>query len=162
MVGKLEENKEVDSWWRFKTSKQVFVSQTHWRWMRTGMQGRKWNAAQVSPSLRSSLLPDLPSCSNAALPLPFTTRTCTHLMPEHVSTTTASDQTTPSRNTGIMRKPVFFLGIFFRHWSARCYNRTETNKGRQLKESKSMFLQFTSRRRDFHILHMRKDVRFCP
>lgn len=162
MVGKLEKDKEVDSWWRIKTSEQVFGSLTFRRWMRTGMQGRKWNASQVPPSLWSSSLPDLLSCSNAALLLPFTTRTCTHMMPEHVSQPLLPDQTTLSHNIGIMRKPVFFLGIFFRHWSAPCYNCSETNKGRQLKESKSMFLQFTLRRRDFHILYMRKNVRFYP
>lgn len=53
----------------------------------------------------------------------------------------------------------FFLVLFsFWHWCASCYEHSDMNKERQLKEDKLMFLEFAPRKRDFLILYIRMQV----
>lgn len=138
------------------------------------MEEEKEQDRQVRAGRKCSRVPVLPSLSEAALQdLPFLwvhvatlflfsvfvdargrntfSTTCVHNHCFQMSNDFAHHRNDEEK--------AFFLGLFsFWHWSASCYEHNDMNKERQLKKDKLMFLQFTSRKRDFLILYIKTQV----
>lgn len=155
-----------------KMEGQWAAQRVHGQWMRTrtrlGRRGSRKHGSTPVPSFsfRSSSLPDLPVlwvCSNTP-PIFYLSgwQWQKHKFQNTCPQPLLSDQTTPSHNTGIMRKPVCFPGLpFFWHWSASCYNHSEI-RGDNWRRTNKCFYILHQEIGDFHILYMRKNSGVCP